>query len=105
MAFTTFSPLSTIVEPATEEKVFDRLWITNLRISADNPNLPIKLIATFVPICTRQDGTIEVKKNADVIIKVDDLFAEAAQNQAIAIAIEAVFSALKEKGIAEEKLA
>ena len=61
--FTEFTASTPTVVAATEEKVFDKYWMSNLRIQAGDPTRPVRLTASWMPA---RDITIQVPTEVPV---------------------------------------
>lgn len=123
--FTEFEASTPVVVAATEEKVFDKYWLSNLRINAGEPTRPVRLIASWQPA---RDITIQVPTEVpveggeegetetvmvDTVVKelqkgaqpkrlvIEDLFGAAAGDSNLATALETVLAAMKAKADAE----
>ena len=97
--------------PASEEKVYDKFWLTQLSILAQDPTKEARIVAVLVPA---RDVTVNVG-GEDVVIKelmpdaenttivVPNLFERMASTPSLAIAMGAVLNELtaigQEKGI------
>lgn len=122
-----FTATSPSVKPATSEIVYDKYWLSNMRIEAQDSTKPVKLVALFTPA---RDVSIQIpKKDAEGKPIVDeqgspvmeifyyketmpnaepkklviqDLFAEAEKNpQVLGAAMNVVLNLLN--GLAQEK--
>jgi hypothetical protein len=127
--FTEFTATTPEVVPATEEKVYDKYWLTNLRIVAGDSTKPIRLMASWVPA---RDVTIQVPaldENGEAVLDengeatttevtyketknkaepkrliIKDLLGEAEKNQNLAAAVETVLAALKAEAVSRDLL-
>ena len=57
-----------VIEPATEAKVFNEVWLSTLNIMASNPNHPVKVMATLSAARTLPDGSKELGTRTQVVI-------------------------------------
>jgi len=99
------------VIPASDEKTYDKYWMTHLIIAAPSPTEEARIVATLVPardVTTKIDGKdVTVKElltDADqVVMVVQNLFARAASDLNFANTLTVVLDELivmaKEKGI------
>ena len=83
--FTQFTASTPDVVEATAEVTYDKYWLRNFRINAENPLKPVRMVAIFVPA---RDITIQVE-GEDVVVKelkpngeakqvvIEDLFGDA----------------------------
>jgi hypothetical protein len=70
MEFKQFVATTPAVKPATSEVVYDKYWLSNMRVEAGDPTKPVKLIAVFTPA---RDMTIQLpKKDAEGNAVVDE---------------------------------
>lgn len=123
-----FIATSPDVQPATEEKTYDRYWLANMRIMAGDSTKPVTLVANFVPSrhVTIQvpskdgEGVVIVDGNGDPVLEdftysetkpnaqpkrliIKDLFAEANANpEGIGAVLNGVLGVLKDKAIEED---
>ena len=123
--FAEFVASTPVVVEATEEKVFDKYWLSNLRIMAGEPTKPVRMMAAWTPA---RDITIQVPVEVpveggeegetetvmtDVVVKelqknaqpkrlvIEDLFGAAAEDANLAVALETVLAAIKVKADSE----
>ena len=117
--FTQFVATTPSVEAATEEKVFDKYWLSNFRIQAGDPTRPARMIAVWSPArditvqvpVTDEEGNVtgtedivvkELQKNAQPKrLVIDDLFGAVEEDASLAAALETVLAALKAKAATE----
>ena len=97
--------------PASDEKVYDKYWMTHLVVAAPSPTAKARMVATLVPardVETVIDGEpITVKElmpNAENIVMIlDDAFGRAATDENFATALVTTLNELitigKEKGV------
>jgi hypothetical protein len=114
MGFTQFEATDPVIEPASTEKVFDKFWLSSLRIQAPEPTRPAKLVAIWE---VARDETIQIphtddagvvsmvnisykvlKKDAPIKrLIINDLFGEAEKDPLLAQALETIIVSLKDK--------
>lgn len=72
--------------PATPTKVFDRWWISKLRILAPDANASVSAHVIMTKGCKLQDGSWELSIRAEdqKAFIIDDLFAKAAIDEDLA---------------------
>jgi len=88
MSFTQINADNPKVIPATEEKIYDKLWMESFRVIARTPQSEAKAIAHMLPY----DGAGHIEPNGTkTIIEIDNLFAVAVKRLEIAQAMELVF--------------
>lgn len=95
------------VIPASDEKVYDKYWMTHLIIAAPSTTSDARLIATLVPVRDVEvDGVVtkELMPDADqTVININNVFGRASVNESFAMALVTVLNELieigKEKGV------
>lgn len=101
------------VKPASEEVVYDKFWMKNLRIMAPNPTQPIKVVATFVSArdiqIEHQGQTITIKElnpnGKEYRVVINNLFEKASQDADVAEVTNKLLTALLKLGIEQEVFA
>ena len=61
-----------ITIPATQEKVYDRMWVTQFQVNSDNP-MQTRMYAILRPYCSTT-GEILVQAGTEKVIELTDLF-------------------------------
>jgi len=108
-----FEAVTPNVVPASNEVVYDKYWMSNMMIMAQEPTKNVRLIATFKPardVTVEVDGkTVEYKelmpngKEKQLVIK--DLFGDAAKDPTgLGATLNSVLTILKDRAIAENLL-
>ena len=119
MPFEQITATTPVVKPAEPEVVYDKYWLSSLRIQAGNPTEPVRLVAVFTP---SKDVTVQVQQTdaegnpvtVDVTYKelmpnaeskrliIQDLFKEAESDPAgLGAIMNAVIVALRDKALAQ----
>jgi len=84
------------ITPATPEKVYNLLWLSQLNIMADNPNQKVAVSARLDKGRILEDGvTWELKKDGSSYVNIDDFFAEAEANPALLQIMGGILTELK----------
>lgn len=82
-----------ITLPATTEKVFNQWWIRRLVIDAPDANGKVSIEAVFTRATTRNEqGVMELMPNSDVVYSLNDLFALAANDPAVAALVDGIIA-------------
>jgi hypothetical protein len=114
--FTQFVATTPYVKPATEEVVYDKYWMSEMNVRANDPTKPIQLRAKFVPA---RDMSYEANVNGEITtvsykelmpnapsveLKINDVFAAAAEDPELALTMDSVFKILKKIATAQNLL-
>lgn len=99
MALTAPNPLTI---PAVGEKVFDKLWVTSLLVSAIGPGKPVQLLATISWARQLGDGSYELSKTTKIVrLLIEDLYSLAGGDTSVQTLIDNVLNKVKDLAIAQ----
>lgn len=99
MALTQITAATPSVIPATSEITYDKMWMTNLRVMAQSTTEDAVLVASFKPSRV-VNGVHELMPDAEAVtVRVDGLFAYAANNSSFATTVNNVVEAVRAIGV------
>jgi len=106
-----------VVEPATEEKVYDHYWVRQLQINAFNPQNKVRANAILTPARNIQsvdeEGNLvvdeegnpvyikELKQGSDRELRITDVFGDAANDPTLAVIMNNLLTYIKDRALAE----
>ena len=91
-----------VVVPATTAETYDKWWLKELRVVANNPVNPIQLIAKFAPAKDHDygNGVVAKKLQKDgeiVTLNISNVLEEANSDPSFAAVVDSVLQAVKTK--------
>jgi len=91
------------VKAATEEKVYDKYWMTRFLVRAPTPTEPVEIVAVFKPARDVTVGDVTYKElNPDakeVKIRIEDLFVAAEEDPELTVVMSDLLAKLKSIGV------
>jgi hypothetical protein len=84
-----------VIVPASEEKVFNEIWIRDFHVIGNNPNAPVRLYARVSPARTLPDGITKELSSQTIKYSIEDLYKLASQDQEIATLIYSLINKIK----------
>jgi len=90
---------------ATEEKVYNKYWMSHFEVKGDSPTKPMKMRVVFIPCRDVTVGELtykELQPNGEVkVVLLEDLFGAAESDPEIAELINGILSKIQEIGAAD----
>ena len=90
--FVGFVPKEPLVIPPVPEKIFDRLWLQRMIVEAPNSSKPVTVYVEFVPY-----NGAETLPTPITNFTIEDIFAEAAIDQEVALVMNNLFAVLEKR--------
>jgi hypothetical protein len=89
--------------PATSEVVYDKWWVAQIMVQAQDPKKPVRFLANLKKFALINNEVVFGPDDA-VIINIPNLFNLAGKNQKVKDAMDALMAAIEDYGASENLL-